>query len=202
MKNTIILSLLAFILIACSQDQDVHEVKKNNDHARQSNEIQPKEPLHQTIEIPPKPDSIDLVNNPTAIPEGYKVETTHLKKPMMIDFNGDGKLDDFRVLKNPNKTGLKYLFEFRIADSDQVYFYENEDKEYDLDGFEVFNKAEKGETFLDIMDLESKIILYEDAPQKERFALKTDAITVGYPESCGTSLFYIYKDKVHRIYLD
>lgn len=38
MKNTIILSLLAFILVACSQD--VHEVKKSKDHARESNESQ------------------------------------------------------------------------------------------------------------------------------------------------------------------
>ncbi|WP_171263650.1 hypothetical protein [Acinetobacter sp. ANC 5054] len=122
---------------------------------------------------------------------------------MMIDFNGDGKLDVFRVLKNPNKVGMKYLFEFRIADSDKVYFYESEDKEFDLDGFETFEKAEKGEQFVDILKLDHPdLMAFEDAPKTAQLTLDRDGITVGLLESCGTSLFYIDQNKVHRIYLD
>lgn len=201
MKNTIMFSLLALTIVACSQD--AQEVKKNNDHQTTSSEAKLKEPIKENIEIPTTLDLSELVNNSTPIPNGYKVDTAHLKKPMMIDFNGDGKLDAFRVLKNPNKDGMKYLFEFRIAESDKVYFYESEDKEYDLDGFEIFNKAEKDEKFVDMSKLDnSDLVAYEDAPEKARLVLKTGGITVGYPESCGTSLFFLKNDTIHRIYLD
>ena len=201
MKNTIILSLLAFILVACSQD--VHEVKKNNDQPKTASTDKLKEIPKETIEIPTTLDSAELVNNPAPLPKGYEVDTTKLKKPMLIDFNGDGKLDAFRVLKNPNKTDLKYLFEFRIADSDQVYFYESEDKEYDLDSYVTYHIAKKGEQFVDISKLDHPdLMAFEEAPKKAQLTLARDGITVGLLESCGTSLYFLENDKIHRIYLD
>ncbi|WP_227591395.1 hypothetical protein [Acinetobacter shaoyimingii] len=188
---------IALLLSACQE--------KPSQKVEQKPEPQPSSEVKtlEVVEIPTTVQSTILVNNPTPLPQGYEVDTTHLKKPKLIDFNGDGKLDAFQVLKNPNKKGMKYLFEFRIADSDKVYWYESEDKEYDLDGFEVFEKAGKGEKFVNIRKLdEAELVSYEDAPSKARFILQNNGITVGYPESCGTSLFYIDKDKVQRIHLD
>lgn len=191
----IIISTL--ILIACTK-QPQQEIEQKTEKQATSEPV-----IQDVVEIPPTVQSTMLVNNPTPLPQGYEVDTTHLKQAKLIDFNGDGKLDAFRVLKNPIKSGKKYLFEFRIADSSNVYWYENEDSEYDLDGFEVFEKAENGEKFVDISKLDKPdLIAYEDAPEKARFTLKTHGITTGYPESCGTSLFYLDKDKIHRMYLD
>lgn len=201
MKNTISLILLALILVACSSD--IQEPQKNNDQPTTSNTEKLKEIPKETIEIPTTLDLAELVNNPTPLRKGYEVDTTKLKKPMLIDFNGDGKLDAFRVLKNPNKTGLKYLFEFRIADTDQVYFYESEDKEYDLDSFDTYHIAKKGEQFVDISKLDHPdLMAFEDAPKKAQLTLAKDGITVGLLESCGTSLYFLENDKIHRIYLD
>lgn len=201
MKNTMSLILLALILVACSSD--IQEPQKNNDQLTTSNTEKLKEIPKETIEIPTTLDSAELVNNPTPLPKGYEVDTTNLKKPMLIDFNDDGKLDAFRVLKNPNKTGLKYLFEFRIADSDQVYFYESEDKEYDLDTYDTYEIAKKGEQFVDISKLDHPdLMAFEDAPKKAQLTLARDGITVGLLESCGTSLYFLENDKIHRIYLD
>ena len=195
------LILLALILVACSSD--IQEPQKNNDQLTTSNTEKLKEIPKETIEIPTTLDSAELVNNPTPLPKGYEVDTTNLKKPMLIDFNDDGKLDAFRVLKNPNKTGLKYLFEFRIADSDQVYFYESEDKEYDLDTYDTYEIAKKGEQFVDISKLDHPdLMAFEDAPKKAQLTLARDGITVGLLESCGTSLYFLENDKIHRIYLD
>lgn len=184
------------ILIACTE-----QPQQKIEHKAEKQVTS--EPVTQdVVEIPPTVQTM-LVNNPTPLPQGYKVDSTHLKQAKLIDFNGDGTLDAFRVLKNPSKSGKKYLFEFRIADSANVYWYENEDPEYDLNGFEIFDEAEKDEKFVDMSKLDNAdIVAYEDAPEKARLVLKTGGITVGYPESCGTSLFYIDQDKVHRIYLD
>ncbi|WP_180021207.1 hypothetical protein [Acinetobacter sp. YH16044] len=196
-KNLACIIISTLLLIACKEQPQQEIVQKAEKQATS-------EPVTQdTVVIPPTVQSTMLVNNPTPFPHGYEVDTTHLKQAKLIDFNGDGKLDAFRVLKNPSKSGKKYLFEFRIADSTNVYWYENEDPEYDLNGFEVFEKAENGEKFVDMSKLDTPdLMAYEDAPEKARFILKTDGITTGYPESCGTSLFYLDKDKIHRMYLD
>lgn len=189
---------IAILLTACQE-------KPQQKVVHQPEQLAVSEPKSSTevVEIPTTVQPHILVNNPTPLPKGYQIDITHLKEPKLIDFNGDGKLDAFSILKNPNKKDMKYLFEFRLADSDKVYWYESEDKEYDLDGFKRFERAEKGENFVDILKVDGgDIVSYEDAPAKARFTLKTDAITVGYPESCGTSLFYIQDDKIHRMHLD
>lgn len=189
---------IAILLTACQE-------KPQQKVVHQPEQLAVSEPKSSTevVEIPTTVQPHVLVNNPTPIPKGYQVDSTYLKQPKLIEFNGDGKLDAFSILKNPNKKGMQYLFEFRIADSDKVYWYENEDEGYDLDGFETFERAEKGENFVDMAKVEGgDMVSYEDAPAKARFTLQNDAITVGLLESCGTSLFYINDDKIHRMHLD
>ncbi|MHA3891214.1 hypothetical protein [Acinetobacter sp. GXMZU3951] len=194
MKNSILILMCICILTAC--DREIHTIQVE-DKTVQSEQI--KKP--KNIQKPEK--NQNLVNNPTPLPNGYTVDITHLKKPMLIDFNGDKKPDAFRVLKNPKKNGMKYLFEFRIADSDQVYFYENDDEGYDLDGFGVFEIAHKGEKFVDMMQLDNADMTpFEEAPQKARIILKNDAITVNVLEdTCATSLFYLKDHKIKRAFL-
>lgn len=201
MKNKLSILLLSTFLAACNQNNQTPPATQQNETAIKA-ETTKAAAQDQNI-TPPKPKVEILVNNPTPIPQGYKIDTSHLKKPLLVDLNGDGKLDAFRVLKNPNKNGKKYLFEFRIADSDKVYWYENDDEGYDLNDFEVFDIAKKNEKFVDMAKLETgDITPYEDAPEKARIILKTDGITVGLPESCGTSLFFLENNKIRRAFLD
>ena len=201
MKNNLFLLLCFCLLSACSQ-----EAPKENKQTEIVEKNTASEPiaLKEEIVISPYVES-SLVNNTTPIPKGYEVDTTHLKQPMLIDFNGDGKLDAFRILKNPNKSGMKYLFEFRIADSDKVYFYENDDDGYDLDTFGDFQIAKKGEKFINLMadtDEEIEPFNYDKAPINARILLKNDAITVNVlEETCGTSLFYLENEQIKRAYL-
>ncbi|OTG78014.1 hypothetical protein B9T33_14585 [Acinetobacter sp. ANC 5054] len=187
-----------FILIACTeQPREVIELKAEKQVTS--------EPVTQdVVEIPPTVKSTILVNNPTPLPQGYQVDTTHLKKPMMIDFNGDGKLDAFRVLKNPNKVGMKYLFEFRIADSDKVYWYED-DYGDDLDAFGVFELAPKTEIYADEehrFDKNGSIRVNEEIDPKYYLKFKGDGISVNVlEETCATSVFFLENEKIRRIHL-
>lgn len=195
--------ILSFsIVMLCSACNDKASTSSQKEHpVDQVTSTTPTQP--KPIVSPSAPKSNDLVNNPTPLPQGYQVDTRYLKQPLLIDFNGDKQLDAFRVLKNPNKTGMKYLFEFRIANTDQVYFYENDDESYDLNFFGQFEVAKAGEKFVDALKLENDDLPdYEHAPEKARLILKYDGITTNTTEeTCATSLFYLENEKINRIFL-
>ena len=191
-----LLLISVFTMIACNEKPQ----QKVEQKAEQQTVSEVK--TAEIIEIPTTVQSTILVNNNTPEPQGYHVDITHLKEPKLIDFNGDGKLDAFRVLKNPNKKGMKYLFEFRIADSDKVYFYENDEKGYDLDIFGKFDTVKTGDKFVDAMQLDGDLMDYDHAPQNARLILENDAIKVNVlEETCAASLFFLENDKIRRIYL-
>ena len=105
-KNLACIIISTSILIACKEQPQQEIVQKAEKQATS-------EPVTQdTVVIPPTVQSTILVNNPTPLPQGYEVDTTHLKQAKLIDFNGDGKLDAFRVLKNPNKSGRTICLNF------------------------------------------------------------------------------------------
>lgn len=199
-KTLLPLFLISALTIVACEEQPQPKLEEKIEEQFASEVI-----AEDVVEIPATIQSKTLINNPTPLPEGYKVDTTHLKKPMMIDFDGDGKLDAFRVIKNPNKSGMKYLFEFRIADSDKVYFYESEDKEYDLDGFGTFELAPKSEIYVDDehrFDKDNNILVNEEIDPKYYLKFKGNGIMVNVlEETCAASVFFLDNEKIRRIYL-
>lgn len=143
MKNKILLSITLIFLMGC------HEKASTETKLTKQETPQQAYTKVESIEIPTQPEPDHLVNNTTPIPQGFSVDTTHLKKPLLIDFDGDGKRDAFQVLKNPNKKGIKYLFEFRISDSHKVYYYQNNEEADDLDIFAKFEVAPKTNIYVD-----------------------------------------------------
>lgn len=193
MENNFLIVLLCSALLGC-----------NNDPQPTASTSAPATKEVSSIQTAPRLTvPKDLVNNPTPIPQGYSVDTTYLKHPMQIDFNGDKKPDAFRVLKNPQKSGMQYLFEFRIADSHQVYWYENDEEGYDLDTFGSFDLAKVGEQFVDVMKLDdTDLVSFEDAPKKAQLTLKHEGVMVNLlEETCGSSLFYLENEKIKRVFL-
>lgn len=159
----------------------------------------------ESIEIPAQPEPDHLVNNPTPLPQGFSVDTTHLKKPLLIDFDGDGKRDAFQVLKNPNKKGMKYLFEFRISDSDKIYYYQNNEEVDDLDIFAKFEVAPKTNIYVDEeyrFGENGDIIANEQIDPKHYLKFKGDGVSANVlEETCAASAFFLTDDKMKRIYL-
>lgn len=195
MENNFLIALLCSALLGCGNDPQPTAVT-----SAPASKVQDT----SSVQTAPKLNaSRDLVNNPTPIPQGYVVDTTYLKQPLQIDFNGDKKLDAFRVLKNPQKSGMQYLFEFRIADSQHVYWYENDEEGYDLDTFGSFDSAKVGEQFVDVMKLEdADLVSFEDAPKKAQLILKHEGVVVNLrEETCGSSLFYLDNEKLQRVFL-
>ena len=124
---------------------------------------------------------------------------------MLIDFNGDGKLDAFRELKNPNKKGMQYLFEFRIRDSKKVYFYEDAYGN-DLDAFGVFEIASKDEIYVDdehrFESYTGNIRSDEEVDPKYYLEFKADGVSVNVLEdTCAVSVFFLVNEKIKRIHL-
>ena len=195
MLTCIITSTL--ILIACTE-QPQQKIEQKAEKQATSEPI-----IQDTVVIPPTVQSTMLVNNPTPLPQGYEVDTTHLKQAKLIDFNGDGKLDAFRVLKNPNKVGMKYLFEFRIADSDKVYFYESDDGNTDLGNFGVFEITPRGEKLVDIyLEPTATPFDFDNAPESARVILNNGGISINVlEETCGMSVLYLKDDKIKRTYI-
>lgn len=192
------LSLVIF-LIAC-QEKPQQNVKQNPAQPKAS---EPKL-AQKTVEIPTTVQAHILVNNSVPLPLGYQIDTTHLIQPKLIDFNGDGKLDAFRVLKNPNKTDMKYLFEFRIADSEKVYFYEDENGD-DLHFFGTFEIAPKTEIYTDEQhrfDKNGNIRPNKTIDPKYYLKFKGDGISANVvEETCATSVFFLQNEKIRRIHL-
>ncbi|KQD02786.1 hypothetical protein [Acinetobacter soli] len=144
-----------------------------------------------------------LVDNPTPLPEGYVVDRTYLKQPLIIDANGDGHPDAFRVLKNPNAKGLQYLFEFRLGNSKDVYYYQNDSHDYDLNVFNKFEPTERGENFVDMSKLDgADIVPFEEAPKEARLILKNEGVEASTADAtCAASLFYLKEKTIQRVYL-
>lgn len=203
MKNTLALLTICFLLTACEQATQTNAPTtktKTSDRIEKNTEL-----MIEEIVIPPNLKDNSLVNNQTAIPKGYIVDTTYLKKPLMVDLNADGKLDAFRVLKNPNKEGMKYLFEFRIANSDKVYFYEDSYGD-DLDGFGIFEIASKDEIYVDdehrFENYTGNIITNDEIDPKYYLKMKADGISVNVlEETCAVSVFFLVDEKIKRIHL-
>lgn len=201
MKNKVLL-LTSFILLA-----GCHEKPKTSSESDQPTQkaAQQTQAVSEPVLIPATPESDYLANNSTPLPKGYSVDTTHLKKPLFIDFDGDGNLDTFRVLKNPNKKGMKYLFEFRISNSNKVYYYENTDKDYDLDIFGTFEVAPKTDIYVDEdyrFDEDGNILADEQIDPKHYLKFKGDGISVNVlEETCATSVFFLTDEKIKRIAL-
>ncbi|MDI1224119.1 MULTISPECIES: hypothetical protein [Acinetobacter] len=201
MKNKILLCITLIFLIGCdekpSTSTETKPVKQETSQQTHSKA--------ESIEIAAQPEPDHLVNNPTPLPQGYSADTTYLKKPLLIDFDGDGKLDAFQVLKNPNKKGMKYLFEFRISDSDKVYYYQNNEEGDDLDIFAKFEVAPKTNIYVDEeyhFGENGDILANEQIDPKHYLKFKGDGVSVNVlEETCAASAFFLTDDKIKRIYL-
>ena len=201
MKNKILLCITLIFLIG------YHEKPSTSTESEPTKQETPQhvQTKAEPIVIPAQPEPDHLVNNPTQLPQGYLVDTTYLKKPLLIDFDGDGKLDAFQVLKNPNKKGMKYLFEFRISDSDKVYYYQNNEEDDDLDIFAKFEVAPKTNIYVDEeyrFGENGDIIADEQIDPKHYLKFKGDGVSVNVlEETCAASAFFLTDDKIKRIYL-
>lgn len=201
MKNKILLCITLIFLIGC------HEKPNTSTESKPTKQETPQQAHSKAepIEIAAHPEPDHLVNNPTLLPQGYSVDTTYLKKPLLIDFDGDGKRDAFQVLKNPNKKGMKYLFEFRISDSDKVYYYQNNEEGDDLDIFAKFEVAPKTNIYVDEeyrFGENGDILANEQIDPKHYLKLKGDGVSVNVlEETCAASAFFLTDDKIKRIYL-
>jgi hypothetical protein len=199
MKKKILLSITLIFLMGC------HEKAGTETKLTKQETPQQAYTKVESIEIPAQPEPDHLVNNPTPLPQGFSVDTTHLKKPLLIDFDGDGKRDAFQVLKNPNKKGMKYLFEFRISDSDKVYYYQNNEEGDDLDIFAKFEVAPKTNIYVDEeyrFGKNGDIIANEQIDPKHYLKFKGNGVSVSVlEETCAASAFFLTDDKIKRIYL-
>lgn len=201
MKNKILLCISLIFLIGCDEKPNAStETKPVKQETSQQTHSKA-----ESIVIPAQPEPGHLVNNPTPLPQGYSVDTTYLKKPLLIDFDGDGKRDAFQVLKNPNKKGMKYLFEFRISDSDKVYYYQNNEEGDDLDIFAKFEVAPKTNIYVDEeyrFGENGDILANEQIDPKHYLKFKGDGVSVNVlEETCAASAFFLTDDKIKRIYL-
>ncbi|TCM69772.1 hypothetical protein EC844_10231 [Acinetobacter calcoaceticus] len=211
MKKILCISLACTSIIACGQQPTTAEqadslaISTVETHSRAviDPDTIPTSVAESKLLDPKKTTIVALVNNPAALPQGYSIDTTHLKKPLLLDLNGDGKQDAFQVLKNPNKKGMQYLFEFRIADSEQVYYYENDEPDYDLDVFGGFDIAQKNEVFVDQMLTDSDdLVGPEHAPEKAKIYLEHQGLVANLTEeTCGSSLFYLKNNQIKRVSL-
>ncbi|WP_151801266.1 hypothetical protein [Acinetobacter guillouiae] len=201
MKNKFLLCITLIFLIGCHENPSTSTESKP---AKQETS-QPTQTKAESIVIAAQPEPDHLVNNPTQRPQGYSVDTTYLKKPLLIDFDGDGKRDAFQVLKNPNKKGMKYLFEFHISDSDKVYYYQNNEEGDDLDIFATFKVAPKTNIYVDEeyrFGENGDIIADEQIDPKHYLKFKGDGVSVNVlEETCAASAFFLTDDKIKRIYL-
>ena len=201
MKNKILLCITLIFLIGCDEKPNTStETKPVKQETSQQTHSKA-----ESIVIPAQPEPDHLVNNPTPLPQGYSTDTTYLKKPLLIDFDGDGKRDAFQVLKNPNKKGMKYLFEFRISDSDKVYYYQNNEEGDDLDIFAKFEVAPKTNIYVDEeyrFGENGDIIATEQIDPKHYLKFKGDGVSVNVlEETCAASAFFLTDGKIKRIYL-
>ena len=201
MKNKILLCITLIFLIGCDEKLNTStETKPVKQETSQQTHSKA-----ESIVIPAQPEPDHLVNNPTPLPQGYSTDTTYLKKPLLIDFDGDGKRDAFQVLKNPNKKGMKYLFEFRISDSDKVYYYQNNEEGDDLDIFAKFEVAPKTNIYVDEeyrFGENGDILANEQIDPKHYLKFKGDGVSVNVlEETCAASAFFLTDDKIKRIYL-
>ncbi|AOA57616.1 hypothetical protein [Acinetobacter larvae] len=201
--KTILLSLLSCsVLAACHQPNTPPEL---NEQTTASENISISTVAASSTSIPTKiaekkpVDPLSMTNT-VPLPTGYQVDNLYLKQPLRVDLNGDGKLDSFQVLHNPNKAGLKYLFEFRINDSDQVYYYESDNPEDDLDLFGSFDIAKAGQVYVDQLKIESDdLVDVKNAPEEAKIYLQHDGVLANWnEETCATSLFYFKDNKIHR----
>ena len=201
MKNKFLLCITLIFLIGCHENPSTSTESK----PAKPETSQPTQTKAESIVIAAQPEPDHLVNNPTQRPQGYSVDTTYLKKPLLIDFDGDGKRDAFQVLKNPNKKGMKYLFEFRISDSDKVYYYQNNEEGDDLDIFATFKVAPKTNIYADEeyrFGENGDIIADEQIDPKHYLKFKGDGVSVNVlEETCAASAFFLTDDKIKRIYL-
>lgn len=206
MNHHFFLGTLLIFLVGCHEKPVTSIEDKATDLAAvQKNLQQVKPAVTPTQTLPPKSATQQLVNNPTPLPQGYHIDTTYLKHPLFVDLNGDGKRDAFRVLKNPNQKGMKYLFEFRISDSDEVYYYKSEEEGEDLDIFGRFEVAPKTGIYIDEkyrFGENGDIIADEQIDPKHYLKFKGDGVQVNViEETCGASVFFLDNNRIKRIYL-
>lgn len=206
MNHHFFLGTLLIFLVGCHEKPATSiEDKATAQAAVQKNSQQAKAVVNTGQSLPPQSHTQRPVNNPVASPQGYHVDTTYLKQPLLVDLNGDGKLDSFQVLKNPNQKGMKYLFEFRISDSDKVYYYKSEEEGEDLDIFGRFEIAPKTGIYIDEkyrFGENGDIIADEQIDPKHYLKFKGDGVKVNVlEETCGASVFFLDNNKIKRIYL-
>jgi hypothetical protein len=100
---------------------------------------------------------------------------------------------------------MKYLFEFRISDSDKVYYYKSEEEGEDLDIFGRFEIAPKTGIYIDEkyrFGENGDIIADEQIDPKHDLKFKGDGVQVNVnEETYGASVFFLDNNRIKRIYL-
>ena len=135
----------------------------------------------------------------------FQIDPKFRSQKLLLDLDGDGKLDLARVVKNTlnKKIGLeiifgngqppRYLFAGKKLDGLD---------EDDLSVFDSYSIAEKNEKYVDLnvsMGENGDIPDPAKVPEDELVYLNNDGISIGIMESCGGGIVYMKDDQFHWI---
>ena len=136
---------------------------------------------------------------------GFQIDPKFRNQKLLLDLDGDGKLDLARVVKNTlnNKVGLEIIF---ANGQPTTYLFAGKKldgmDEDDLSVFDSYSIAQKNERYVDLnvsIGENGDIPAIEEVPEDELVYLKNDGISIGIMESCGGGIVYMKDNQFHWI---
>ena len=135
----------------------------------------------------------------------FQIDPKFRSQKLLLDLDGDGKLDLARVVKNTLNKKVGFEIIFGNGQPPRYLFAGKKLNGLDVDDLSVFQTyaiAPKHEKYIDLnvsMGENGDMPDPETVPEDELVYLEHDGIDIGMLESCGGGIIYMKDDQFHWI---